>query len=305
MPITAAWAGSPSDALKARTRCCRRPARWSGRSKKMGICLRYHWRRGFRSDSQRADVTYRSTTGGGDMRETKQRLRQRGSLALARAASAAVLITLSAGLVGVAGAADSVIPSEIRVLVDSPDRSQADRDTDKRRHPAELLSFSGVKPGMSVLDIGSGKGYGAELMARAVGPNGSVIAQNDPIIFEKFMKGQWDPRFGTPVMKNVKTVVRAIDDPVPPGSGPFDLIMFVYMYHDTVWMGRDRKAMNKALYKALKPGGHLIVVDHAGNPGTGTTQTDSLHRIEESAVKAELEAAGFKLEDEAGFLANP
>jgi len=72
-----------------------------------------------------------------------------------------------------------------------------------------------------------------------------------------------------------------------------------------VWMGRDRKAMNKALYQALKPGGHLVLVDHAGNPGTGTTQTDSVHRIEESVVKAELEAAGFKLEDEAGFLSNP
>jgi len=239
------------------------------------------------------------------MRQTKQMLKQRGGIALVRGASAALLIVLSTGFVGAAGAADSVIPSEIRAVVDSPDRSQADRDTDKRSHPAELLAFSGVKPGMSVLDVGSGKGYGAELMARAVGPNGSVVAQNDPIVFEKFMKGQWDPRFATPVMKNVKTVVRAIDDPVPPGSGPFDLIMFVYMYHDTVWMGRDRKAMNKALYQALKPGGHLVLVDHAGNPGTGTTQTDSVHRIEENVVKAELEAAGFKLEDEAGFLSNP
>src|SRR5215207_855273 len=163
------------------------------------------------------------------MRETKQRLKQRDGIALMRGARAVLLITLSVGLVSVAGAADSVVPAEIRAVIDSPDRSQADRDTDKRRHPADLLAFSGVKPGMSVLDIGSGKGYGAELMARAVGPNGSVIAQNDPIVFEKFMKGQWDPRFATPVMKNVKAVVRPIDDAVPPGSGPFDLIMFVYM----------------------------------------------------------------------------
>jgi predicted methyltransferase len=158
---------------------------------------------------------------------------------------------------------------------------------------------------MSVLDVGAGRGYGSELMARAVGPNGHVIAQNDPIVFEKFMKGQWDPRFSTPVMANVKTVVRPIDDPVPPGTGLFDLIMFVYQYHDTVWMGRDRKAMNKALFTALKPGGSLIVVDHAGNPGTGATQTDTVHRIEESVVKDELAAAGFKLADEADFLSNP
>jgi len=227
----------------------------------------------------------------------------RGTSAFAYALRTALLLTLAVPSVHVMAA--QTIPPEIQAIIDSPDRSQADRDTDKRRHPADLLAFSGVKPGMSVLDIGSGKGYGAELMARAVGPKGSVIAQNDPIIYEKFMKSQWDPRFATPIMKNVKTVVLPIDNPVPAGAGPFDLIMFVYMYHDTVWMGRDRKAMNQALYQALKPGGNLIIVDHAGNPGTGATQTDSLHRIEASVVQKELEAAGFKLVEEAAFLANP
>ena len=205
----------------------------------------------------------------------------------------------------VALAADVVVPPAIQAVVDSPDRSQADRDTDKRRHPAELLAFSGVKPGMKVFDFGTGRGYTAELLARAVGPQGSVVAQNDPIIFDRFLKGQWDPRFSGAPMKNVTAVVRASDDPVPPDAGPFDLIMAVYMYHDTVWMGRDRAAMNRAFFNALKPGGQLVLVDHAGKPGTGTMQTDTLHRIEESVVKSELEAAGFKLVDEAQFLRNP
>jgi len=221
---------------------------------------------------------------------------------LARALAALALV-LACGIPALS--ADVKVPQEIQAIVDSPDRSAGDRETDKRRHPAQLLAFSGVKPGMSVLDVGTGRGYGAELLARAVGPSGSIVAQNDPIVFDKFMKGQWDPRFATPVMANVKTVVRPLDDPVPPGSGPFDLIMFVYMYHDSVWMGRDRKAMNQALFNALKPGGQMIVVDHAGNRGTGTTQTDTLHRIEESVVKSELEAAGFKLVEEAHFLRNP
>ncbi len=198
-----------------------------------------------------------------------------------------------------------VVPPEIQAIVDSPDRTAADREIDKRRHPAELLAFSGVRPGMSVFDFGTGRGYTAELLARAVGPSGSVVAQSDPIIFEKFLKGQWDPRFSSPTMKNVKTVLRASDDPIPPGTGPFDLITVIYEYHDMVWMGRDRKAMNQAFFDALKPGGRLILVDHAGNPGTGATQTDTLHRIEESVVKTELEAAGFKLVEEADFLSNP
>ena len=205
----------------------------------------------------------------------------------------------------VALSADVVVSPESQAIVDSPDRTQADRETDRRRHPAEMLTFFGVKPGMAVLDVFTGRGYTAELLARAVGPSGSVVAQNDPIVFEKFLKGQWDPRFGQDVMKNVQHVVMPLDAPIPPNSGPYDLITFIFGYHDSVWMGRDRAAMNRALFDALKPGGYLIVADHAGNPGTGTTQTDTLHRIEESVERVELEAAGFHLVEEGQFLRNP
>ncbi len=204
-----------------------------------------------------------------------------------------------------APAAEVVVPPEIQAIIDDPQRSDADRETDKRRHPAELLSFFGVRPGMSVLDIGTGRGYTAELLARAVGPKGSVVAQNDPMIFERFMKGKADARFSTDIMKNVQHVVRPYDDPVPPGAGPFDLITVVFVYHDTEWMGRDRRAMNRKFFNALKPGGHIVVVDHAGNPGTGATQTQTLHRIEESVVRDDLEAAGFMLAGEAQFLRHP
>jgi predicted methyltransferase len=201
--------------------------------------------------------------------------------------------------------ADVVVPPEIQAIVDSPDRSQADREMDRRRHPAEMLAFIGVKPGMVVLDVFTGRGYTAELLARAVGPDGTVVAQNDPIVFEKFLKSQWDPRFSQDIMKNVQHVVTPLDAPIPPGSGPYDLITFIFGYHDSVWMGRDRTAMNRALFNALKPGGYLVVADHAGNPGTGATQTETLHRIEESVERAELEAAGFRLVDEGQFLRNP
>jgi predicted methyltransferase len=221
------------------------------------------------------------------------------------------LLALFAGLcfggasARIALSADVTVPPEIQSIVDSPDRTQADRETDRRRHPAETLTFIGVRPGMVVLDVFTGKGYTAELLARAVGPDGTVVAQNDPIVFENFMKGQWDPRFGQDVMKNVQHVVTPLDAPIPPNSGPYDLITFIFGYHDSVWLGRDRIAMNRALFDALKPGGYLVVADHAGNPGTGATQTETLHRIEESVERAELEAAGFRLVDEGQFLRNP
>jgi predicted methyltransferase len=63
--------------------------------------------------------------------------------------------------------------------------------------------------------------------------------------------------------------------------------------------------MNRAVFNALKPGGFYVVADHSGRPGTGTSETKSLHRIEESVVRREVEAAGFKLVDEGQFLRNP
>ena len=59
-------------------------------------------------------------------------------------------------------------------IVAAPDRADSDRQTDKRRDPVKLLSFTGVKTGMTVLDMGAGGGYSTELMARAVGPSGKV-----------------------------------------------------------------------------------------------------------------------------------
>lgn len=233
--------------------------------------------------------------------------RRKPSGAMRRFLLSALLVGLCFAADGgrVALSADVVIPPQIQAIVDSPDRTQADRDMDKRRHPAEMLAFIGVKPGMVVLDVFTGRGYTAELLARSVGPNGSVVAQNDPIVFENFLKSEWDPRFGQDVMKKVQRVVTALDAPIPPNSGPYDLITFIFGYHDSVWMGRDRAAMNRALFNALKPGGHLVVADHAGNPGTGATQTQTLHRIEQSVERAELEAAGFRLVDEGQFLRNP
>jgi predicted methyltransferase len=233
--------------------------------------------------------------------------RRRRSSLIRRSYVAALLTSLSFAPWGpsVARAAELVIPPEIQAVVDSPDRTQADRETDPRRHPAEMLTFFGVKPGMAVLDIGTGRGYTAELLARAVGPGGSVVAQNDPIIFERFMKSQVDPRFSLEIMKNVRHVVQPYDDPILLGAGPFDLITVIFAYHDTEWMGRNRATMNRILFNALKPGGRLILADHAGNPGTGATQSSTLHRIEESLVRTELEAAGFRFVEEAYFLRNP
>lgn len=193
----------------------------------------------------------------------------------------------------------SAAPSDFHALVASPDRSAADRQTDVRRKPEQLLTFTGVRPGMKVLDVGAGAGYTTELMARAVGPQGVVYAQNTQPreAFEKRMK--------TPAMKNVVAVIRPFDDPAPPEVKDLDLITMILIYHDTTYIPVDRAKMDRRFFELLKPGGHLIIVDHSAKAGAGTSAAKSLHRIEEALLRREVEAAGFKLEAEGDFLRNP
>ena len=82
----------------------------------------------------------------------------------------------------------------------APDRSDADRQADKRRDPLPFLAFAGARPGMKVLDMGAGGGYSTELMARAVAPNGVVYAQN-PADRRRQAKAAFAARMKNPAMK--------------------------------------------------------------------------------------------------------
>lgn len=189
-------------------------------------------------------------------------------------------------------------------IVAAPDRSDADRKNDQRRNPVALFAFTGARPGMKVLDMGAGGGYSSELLARIVAPGGTVYSQAPADLFPNAHK-TYAARAKRPAMKNAVRLERPFDDPLPPGVGGFDLITFFFFYHDTVWIDVDRAKMNRRLYEALKPGGILVVTDHSARPGDGANVTKSLHRIEESVVRRELEAAGFQFVASGDFLRSP
>ncbi|WP_437330592.1 class I SAM-dependent methyltransferase [Sorangium sp. So ce381] len=194
------------------------------------------------------------------------------------------------------------VPAALRAVVDAADRADADRALDAGRKPAEMLAFFGIQPGMKVAELAAGGGYSAELLARAVGPGGVVYAQNNRFVLERFAEKPWSERLKKPVMKPVVRVDRELDDPLPPEARDLDAVFLVLFYHDTVWMEADRAAMNRAVFRALKPGGVFAIVDHAGRAGTGVTEVKTLHRIEEKIVREEIERAGFRLAAEATFL---
>jgi predicted methyltransferase len=196
-------------------------------------------------------------------------------------------------------AGDTQTAARYAEIVANPIRTDADRRIDAARHPAEFLPFTQVRPGMRVLDVSTGGGYTSQLLALAVGPQGTLYAQA--------------PQPGPTVNKRLADhpqasfvlVARPFEDPVPPGAPLLDLITIVLNYHDIAYLPVDRAKMNRRLFEALKPGGRLVIVDHAARTGTGTADTKTLHRIDEAVVRSELLEAGFVLDAEGAFLRNP
>ena len=185
-----------------------------------------------------------------------------------------------------------------QAAVASPIRTDQDRRMDASRNPAEFLPFTGVAPGMIVLDVSAGAGYTSQLLALSVGPQGKVYAQR-PQPGDALTR-----RLADHPQPNFVPVYRPFEDPVPPDAPPLDLVTIVNNYHDIAYLPVDRAKMNQRLYAALKPGGRLVVVDHAAKAGTGTTVARTLHRIDEAVVVAEVTQAGFVLDAQGQFLRN-
>ncbi len=234
--------------------------------------------------------------------------------------------------------AQPISSARIAEIIASPDRSAADRTNDIRRKPAQMLEFLAIKPGMTALDVSAAGGYTTELLARAVGPAGAVYGQNRPrdparpLPTPAAPEGNSNPS-ATPALAPAPTaarpppvtladraaniaksgngapitaVIRPFEDAAPPElAGKVDLVTLMFNYHDLGWMGVDRAAMNASVFRALKSGGVFVLADHAGRPGTGISESGTLHRIEPAFLRREIEAAGFKLLAEADFLANP
>jgi predicted methyltransferase len=210
-----------------------------------------------------------------------------------RAAALALGFVVVLGIaVGARGARAQATP-DYAALIAATDRSDADREADKRRDPLPLLKFAGPAPGMKVLDMGVGGGYSTELMARAVAPNGKVYGQFPADGFQKAIDN-FNARLKTPAMSDAAADFRPFDDPIPPDVSDLDLITFLFYYHDTTYMNVDRAAMDSKMFAALKPGGYLVLADHSAAAGADISVGKSLHRIDEAIVRKELEAAGFK-----------
>ena len=109
------------------------------------------------------------------------------------------------------------------------------------RKPAEVLALVGIEPGMTVADLMAGDGWYTEVLARVIGPEGRVYAQNNRISDRNYGARLAD-RLERSGLDNIVHLTRELEDPGLP-EGQLDAVFLVQFYHDTYWMGVDRGAM--------------------------------------------------------------
>lgn len=190
-------------------------------------------------------------------------------------------------------------PGYISKAVQSKERTEAMTSRDFNRRPAELLTLSGVKPGDRVLEFAAFGQYFTTLLADIVGPQGKVYMLDLP--YTEARSGEPSRKFAA-AHPNVEYKVEDYNASELPQQ--LDVVFNVLYYHDLPLNKIDTAVLNAKIFKALKPGGVFFIVDHNAAPGSGTRDTEKLHRIDPEVIKKEVLAAGFKLETDSKVLAH-
>jgi len=190
----------------------------------------------------------------------------------------------------------------VAAIVAAPGRTDADRALDTARKPAEVLAFAQVQPGWKVGEYTPGGGYFTRLLSPAVGAEGRVYAYPPAEIVGLLPKHLSDAEANAAAapLKNVTVLTGANGAFGAPE--PLDLVFTAQNYHDlhTRYAPPGAAgAFNAAAFRALKPGGRYVIVDHRG------AEPDRLHRIDPAQVRREVEAAGFRFDGASEVLANP
>lgn len=183
-----------------------------------------------------------------------------------------------------------------------PDRPEADRARDGLRRSADMLAFMRLSPGDVIADIRPEEGFFTRLFAPVVGPAGHVYAfvPNQTAERENVYADTLSATYG-----NVSRVTGALETMA--FDRPLDVVFMGEEYHDFVIprFGVDVPTMNAAVFRALKPGGLYVILDHQAAPGAGVSAVGTLHRIESTDVRRQVEAAGFVFDGETRVVANP
>jgi predicted methyltransferase len=189
-------------------------------------------------------------------------------------------------------------PPYITAAVESSSRAPEQVARDVNRKPAELLTMSGIKPRDRVVEFASAGQYFTPMLSDIVGPKGMVYMFDLP--YTETRAGAGSRAF---VASHPNSRYELIDYNVLELPQNIDVVYIVLYYHDLPLNKIDTAALNAKILKALKPGGIYFIVDHNARPGSGTEDTQKLHRIDPAVIKQEVTAAGFELVEESKLLA--
>lgn len=196
----------------------------------------------------------------------------------------------------------------LRRALSAADRDVNDFVRDQARKPVEVLSWLGLEPGMTVLDVYAAGGYYTFILARAVGPEGHVYAHNTPrgLAYEE---DRQDISQGEALRRkleranitNVSHLIARIENLELPAES-LDAVLVAQVLHDFYNPDPERAlTILQQLYALLKPGGVVGITDHVGLPGNNNR---GLHRMEIQQAITVAEAAGFNVQ-QSDLLRNP
>ena len=166
-----------------------------------------------------------------------------------------------------------------------------DPGRDAWQRPDAVLREIGVKPGMTVADLGAGTGYFSVHLAKAVGEKGRVLA----IDVEPKLVDYVRQRAAKANLAQIVAVLAPTDDPKLPEHG-VDRVLIVDTWHHI----DDRLSYLPKLAAGLKPGGRVVVVDF--KKGDFPVGPPDAHKLTADAIAAEFSTAGFKLASQWGEL---
>lgn len=164
-------------------------------------------------------------------------------------------------------------------------------DRDQKQRPEELVKALGIKPGMTVADVGTGVGYMLPYLSAAVGAQGKVLAED---IFDDFLAKAKaaSQKAGLTNVEFIKGTEHSANLP----GGRVDVILTLDSYHHFNYP----KDMLASFKSALKPGGRLAIVEYykrEGAMGGGNSALTHI-RLDDSGVIQEVGAGGFALIEE-------
>ena len=164
-------------------------------------------------------------------------------------------------------------------------------DRDEWNKPDLIMDALGIADGAMVADLGAGGGWFTIRLARRVGPNGTVYAQDIQPQMIEAIKG----RVQQEGLSNVHTVLGTDTDPKLPANS-FDAVLIVDAYREMDEPGRPEvlQALLRNIERALKPQGRLGVVDFL--PGDGGPGPEAADRVSPDTVIAAIERAGLTLQ---------